>query len=358
MKRVRERKYSILALFVLLAVMAMWSRSDVGTSNSATYKPTDKSAHKMKSIYADQVASYRSVEKDVEPIDRTIASGANVSTEPCMTQVLKKIEEHCDSSCFLSKLRSRGSDAAEFFNDGWYRPANLVPTAEQRTQAGRFFYALGTSGLLLNDFGISKNETYGAVLFDRLIEEDPENAAYYIFATALALRRGQRKAAHHYQRQMMVNAKKFESYFQSLSRTLFKESLVEPQDYFVAIEMRTQLPLPEYYAVKELILQDRDIDPGPISSWLMSEGLRTQGAFMDSHWSPFEYAVGIALMRVSHPQENFSAPSLKTLFSHLDAYEFDKLLNPDLDQEVCDVDHTLQTQLNLLDTVKRKAFTN
>lgn len=62
------------------------------------------------------------------------------------------------------------------------------------------------------------------------------------------------------------------------------------------------------------------------------------------------------MLNAVNPDAGYAAPSLKTLFSHPDAYEFDKLLNPKVDLDDCDVERTLQVQLDLLQNVKSKAF--
>lgn len=286
MKRVSDRRRVILALLLLLLTLSLAAidiRSaddmrSVDSSVSSVQRPS-RQLNSLTQISSNQGQTSLAAGQVSNSSSNTITA----SIEPCMNQVMKKIESRCDSVCFLSKLRARNSLTAEFFDDGWSKLTDQVPVAEQRTEAGKFFWALGKAGLLTANFGISKNESLGAELLDRLIEDDPENAAYYIFATTLALRRGLRSAAHKYNRNMVSSATRYESFFQNISRNIFRESLIEPEDYFVAIEMRTLVPLPDFFAVKELILKDPDIDPSHISKWLMQEGLSSNSAFMDSH---------------------------------------------------------------------------
>jgi hypothetical protein len=190
----------------------------------------------------------------------------------------------------------------------FYEDEKSEPKADETSTPGRFFQALGESGLLEGRSLDPKNE-HAMKLFRDVADDDRGNSAPLLFAAVLAEKNGDKVQAD----RLFEEAKtrpKFNVYMTQFARVPV-DNMKSVEDWFEATSVNSRIPVPSMTALSKF-LKTRD-SASIASAMIQNYPFAKDKPVLEIDFFPLEYAIGLNVLKSVDPQSATLFPDYKTV---------------------------------------------
>lgn len=297
--------YRKVFIFIFIAIAAFtWFSLKQKRSESSKNK-TDQVSNPAVSV--DQPSVIK-VQKPTSPGQEVVdPNGFN----KCYSGLWREFKvDECNNECFKNYMENFDPDLAKLIDEKWTDKS--FTNRRAYSQYGLLLRSLQNAGLNTEPLPEEKTDMDLALAqISQLASDDPGNGYPLLFSALLFNKRGRTQEATQYLK-AASEAPQFNSYLGNLKKRLLLATADDPRMYLKAIQLFSQMPIPDYRELEKLIgINDEALQI--VLQRMTSKAVEVGGKGFELNWNPLEHQISILVLKKIAPNEAERIPNYREI---------------------------------------------